>query len=287
MNIGIGLPSTVPGVRASTIIDWAKQAEAGPFSSLGTIDRIVYPGFEPLATLAAVAAVTQRIRLMTTVLLAPLRNAGILAKQAASIDALSGGRLILGVGIGGRVDDFLAAPAQFEGRGRHLEEQLAVMKRIWSGQSPVDDVGAVGPPPAQQGGPEILIGSYAPAGIARVGRWADGFISGGVDAATASQFYSMAEDSWRAAGRQGKPRLVGAAYYALGPNAAEGAQRYIVDYYGYMGPVAEQMANAVPSSPDAVRAAIQSFADAGTDELMLWPCIAELDQVSQLADLVE
>ena len=116
MQIGIGLPSAIRGVESGLILDWAKRADAGPFSSLGTIDRIVYPSFEPLVSLAAVAAVTQRIGLMTTVLLAPTRNAGILAKQAATLDALSGGRLTLGLGVGRREDDFRAVPASFRTR---------------------------------------------------------------------------------------------------------------------------------------------------------------------------
>ena len=112
MQIGIGLPANIPGVQGKLILDWAKKADSGPFSSLGLIDRLVYPNYEPLIAFAAAAGVTQRIRLMTTVLLAPLRNTAILAKQAASLDALSGGRLTLGLAIGGREDDFHAAMPQ-------------------------------------------------------------------------------------------------------------------------------------------------------------------------------
>src|SRR5215210_5639736 len=116
MDIGIGLPATIPGRRGSLILEWAKQADSGPFSSLGILDRLVYPNYEPLITLAAAAAVTERVRLMTTVLIAPLRGAGVLAKQAATIDALSGGRLTLGLGVGAREDDFRFAPASFHDR---------------------------------------------------------------------------------------------------------------------------------------------------------------------------
>ena len=94
---------------------------------------MVYPNYEPLITLAAAAAVTSRVRLMTTVLLAPLRGAGLLAKQAATIDALSGGRLTLGLSVGGREDDSRAAPASFHDRAHRFKEQLDLMKRIWSG----------------------------------------------------------------------------------------------------------------------------------------------------------
>src|SRR3954471_5892633 len=127
MDIGIGLPATIPGTKGSLILEWAKQADSGPFSSLGILDRLVYPNYEPLITLAAAAAVTERVRLMTTVLIAPLRGAGVLAKQAATIDALSSGRLTLGLGVGAREDDFRFAPASFHDRGRRFEEQLKLM----------------------------------------------------------------------------------------------------------------------------------------------------------------
>src|ERR671915_1186147 len=176
MDIGIGLPATIPWTNGPLILDWAKRADSRPFSSLGILDRLVYPNYEPLITLAAAAAVTERVRLMTTVLIAPLRRAGVLAKQAATIDALSGGRLSLGLGVGAREDDFQFAPASFHDRGRRFEEQLELMKRVWSAQAVSDEIGAVGPRPAQGGGPELLIGGYTPFSIRRVGRWGDGFI---------------------------------------------------------------------------------------------------------------
>jgi alkanesulfonate monooxygenase SsuD/methylene tetrahydromethanopterin reductase-like flavin-dependent oxidoreductase (luciferase family) len=286
MDIGIGLPATIPGVEARAVLEWARRADAGPFSSLGVIDRVVYPNFEPLISLAAAAAATERIRLMTTVVLAPLRNAGLLAKQAASLDAISGGRLTLGLGVGGREDDFRAAPAPYEGRGKRFEEQLALMKRIWSGRPLAEDLGSVGPPPARAGGPELLLGGYVPAPIQRVGEWADGFISGGVaDPGQARRLYEIAEASWKAEGRSGRPRFVGAVYYGLGADAGERVRSYILDYYGYLGPTAEGMAAAFPASPDAVREKIRGFRDVGMDELVFWPCAADLEQLERLADL--
>jgi alkanesulfonate monooxygenase SsuD/methylene tetrahydromethanopterin reductase-like flavin-dependent oxidoreductase (luciferase family) len=231
--------------------------------------------------------VTERIRLMTTVLLAPLRNAGLLAKQAASLDAISGGRLTLGLGVGGREDDFRAAPAPYRGRVQRFEEQLAMMKRIWSGRPPAEDLGPVGPPPASAGGPELLLGGYVPAAIRRVGKWADGFITGGVaDPGQARQLFEIAEASWNAEGRSGRPRFVGGIYYALGADAQERVRSYIVDYYGYLGPAAEEMAKTFPASPDAVEEKLQGFEDVGMDELVFWPCVADLEQLEGLADLI-
>jgi alkanesulfonate monooxygenase SsuD/methylene tetrahydromethanopterin reductase-like flavin-dependent oxidoreductase (luciferase family) len=286
LDIGIGLPVAIPGAKADIVAEWARKAEAASFSSLGLIDRIVYPNYEALISLAFAAGATTRIRLMTTILIAPIRNTGILAKQAATLDALSGGRLTLGLAVGVREDDFLAAPASFKDRGKRFDEQLATMKRVWAGESLGDGVGPIGPPPARSGGPELLIGAFAPQAIARVGRWADGFISGGGGSDRARQGYTVAEESWKAAGRQGRPRFVVGTHAALGPDAREKSTEYIMDYYTFMGPMADAMAQSIPVTSDAIKGTIKGFEDVGVDELILWPCTAELGQVDRLADAV-
>ncbi len=168
MLIGIGLPATIPGVKGPDILEWDRRADSGPFSSLRIIDRLVSPNFEPLVTLAAAAGGTRRIRQMSTILVAPLRNTGHLAKQAASLDALSGGKLTLRPGIGRRKDAFQAAPARFKNRGRLFKQQLEWMRCIWSGQSPADGLGTAGLQPVRSGGSEVLIGGYSPTAIQRV-----------------------------------------------------------------------------------------------------------------------
>jgi alkanesulfonate monooxygenase SsuD/methylene tetrahydromethanopterin reductase-like flavin-dependent oxidoreductase (luciferase family) len=287
LEIGVGLPATIPGTSSSLVLDWARRADSGPFSSLGIIDRLVYSNYEPLATLAGAAAVTDRVRLMTSILIAPVRDAALLAKQAATIDALSGGRLSLGLGVGAREDDFSAASASYEDRGRRFDEQLDLMKRVWSGQPVGDGIGEIGPPPAQQGGPELLIGAYAPAALRRVGRWGDGFISGGIpDPEAVRKMYGVAVESWREEGREGRPRFVACMYYALGPDAERGGD-YLRDYYGYFGPAVEDMAASIPSSRETVEGLIQGFGEVGADEVLCWPTIADLDQLDHLAELVD
>src|SRR5260370_10039774 len=162
MNIGIRLPAAILGVKGELILEGASRADSAAFSSLGVLDRVVYQNYEPLMTLAAVAGVTRRLRLMTAVLLAPLRRTALLAKQAASLDALSNGRLTLGLGVGGREDDFLAAEVSFRDRGKRFDQQLALMIQIWSGQPVSGTIGEVGPVPVQPGGPELLMGGVLP-----------------------------------------------------------------------------------------------------------------------------
>ncbi|MFI5273580.1 MAG: LLM class flavin-dependent oxidoreductase, partial [Ktedonobacterales bacterium] len=147
MRVGIGLPGTIPGTPGRLVIEWARRADGGAFSSVGVLDRLVYPNYEPLITLAAAAAVTQQVRLLTTILIAPLHNTAVLAKQAATIDALSLGRLTLGLAVGGREDDFAAAEVDYHTRGARFEQQLAELRRIWSGGPAVDGTGPIGPAP--------------------------------------------------------------------------------------------------------------------------------------------
>ncbi len=285
MHIGIGAPATIPGTRGDAVLAWARRADAGPFSSLATVDRLVFPNYEPLITLAACAGVTQRIRLLTSVLLAPLRNAALLAKEAASLDALAGGRLTLGLGIGGREDDYTAASVKFHERGRIFDEQLGLLRRVWSGEPVNADVGPIGPMPTRPGGPELLIGGYSPAAMKRVGKWADGFIAAGGDPASAGRMYELARKNWQEEGRAGQPRLVAAFYFALGPDAAERAGQYIRQYYAFL-PHVERMAQSIPSTEQAVKDTIQRYAEIGTDEAIAWPCIADLTQVELLASIL-
>ncbi len=286
MKIGIGLPSGIPDVSGKLILDWAQQADAGPFSTLGVIDRIVYPNYEPMVTIAAAAAVTKRIRFMTVILIATLRNAGVLAKEAASIDALSGGRLTLGLAVGRRRDDFLAAPAEMKGRGKRFEEQLALMRRVWSGEPLSEAVGPVGPPPVQPGGPPIHIGGSAPEALERAGRLADGLITGGGRGASGiAEHYEIVQKAWRAAGKPGKPGLSAIKYFALGPDALDRGAPAMRRYYSNPGMDPEAAIRSMAASPEEVRTVMKEYAAVGMDELIMLPAIADLDQISRLADL--
>src|ERR687887_1705570 len=131
MKIGIGLPNTVPGAPGTLLVDWARRAEERGFVGLSTLDRVVYPSYDSLTTLAAAAGATTRIGLFTDILLAPVYPAVLLAKATASLDQLSGGRLTLGLAPGGRPDDYAAAGRDFGGRGRDFDAQLEVLHRAW------------------------------------------------------------------------------------------------------------------------------------------------------------
>jgi alkanesulfonate monooxygenase SsuD/methylene tetrahydromethanopterin reductase-like flavin-dependent oxidoreductase (luciferase family) len=284
MKIGIGLPSTFPKVSGSLIRSWARLADAGSFSSLAVLDQLAYRDFEPLVTLAVAAGETRRIQLMTAVLLAPLRPTSLLAKATASLDVLSQGRLTLGLGIGTRKEDYHAASASFQRRGKRFEQQLEELTRLWSGQPVDEQTGPLGPAPVQPGGPEVLIGAFSPVAINRLERWGHGYLSGGGDLQQIASCFRLAEAAWQRGGKAGRPRLVSLANFGLGRDAAARSIAYLLEYHASLGPMAHQMAKFVLSSPAEIKANIRAFTDIGADELILMPCIPELDQVRMLAD---
>src|SRR3954452_3629198 len=124
MRTGLFLPNAVPGTTGRQLLDWATAAEQRGFDSLGVIDRVVYDSYEPLVALSLAAAVTERVELVTNLLISPLRNAGILAKQADSLDRASSGRLTLGLGVGLRDDDFKTCDVDIHVRGALLDEHM-------------------------------------------------------------------------------------------------------------------------------------------------------------------
>ena len=286
MRIAIGLPSRVASASGDVMLEWITRAERGPFSSVVVTDRVVSQALEPMTVLALAAGATKRIRLMTSIVLAPTRETTLLAREAATLDVLSGGRLTLGIGVGVRENDYLAAGFDFHRRGRRVEEQLAMLRRLWSGGNMSSAVGAIGPRPSRVNGPELLIGGYVPAIARRIAKWGDGYMApGGGEPEALAAMWQRIESAWRDEGRAGKPRWVGASYYALGPKAGDYAKRYIEANYGYNPDLAARRLATLPAARTAVEAAIKRQADMGVDEFILRPCADDLDQMERLAEI--
>jgi len=278
MEVGIGLPNAVRGVDRAGIVDWSRQAEAAGFSSLGTIDRIAYVNFESLVVLAAAAAVTERIRLVTDILIAPLRsNTALLAKQAATIDRLSGGRLVLGLSPGGREDDYAVSGLDFHTRGRAFDRQLDALGRFWNGE------GGVGPPPVRDR-PGLLIGGTSDAAFRRAAQHADGWTMGGGDPASFGQARERLDAAWQAAGRNDEPRTIALFYFALGDRAAEVARTGLGDYYAWLGEYADMIVDSAAKDAETVQRYVAGFEQAGVDEVICFPASADVAQVGLLAD---
>ena len=277
MEVGVGLPTTTPGADGRVVLEWARRADEEPFASLGVLDRMVYPSVEPLAALSAAAAVTARARLVTMVVIGPLRNTTLLAKQAASLDVLSAGRLTLGLAIGARADDYQALGVDQAGRGRRLGEQLADLRSVW-------EKGEVGPEPVQPGGPPLLAGGLSGEAFARMARSADGYVHGGGPPRAFAGAAAKAWAAWRDLERPGRPQLWGQGYFALGdPDAGDA---YLRDYYAFTGPFAARIAAGNLTSGRAVKDFVRGYEDAGCDHLVLLPTVSDPAQLDRLADVL-
>ena len=279
MRVGVGLPSAIPQTRAELIVEWARQAEEGPFSSVGVLDRIAYDSFDPFVSLAAAAAVTTRIKLITMVVIGPLRTTAVLAKEAASLDAISGGRFVLGLGIGARADDYMVSGLETRNRGGRFVEQLVALKTLW------EDEG-VGPRSQRAGGPQLLAGGQSGEAFARVARYADGYVHGGGPPRAFASAASRARGAWTEFGRPGEPVLWGQGYFALGPDAESAGADYLRHYYAFTGPFAEKVAAANLTTPQAVIDFVRGYEEAGCDELVLLPTVADPSQLDRLADVI-
>jgi alkanesulfonate monooxygenase SsuD/methylene tetrahydromethanopterin reductase-like flavin-dependent oxidoreductase (luciferase family) len=280
MRIGIGLPAAVPGTPATALGEWAAESERLGFRSLGVLDRLVYDNLDPLVALAAAAARTEHAELMTTVLTVPYRrNAVALAKQLASVDQLSGGRLTAGLGLGGWPEDYAASEAPLAGRGATLDEMLATMRRAWAGEI----AGASGPMPALPGGrPRVLLGGFVPAAFARAAAFGDGWVAPFFGFEMLVDGVRSVREAWSDAGRSDRPRVVAERYYCLGAGAGEIADEYLLHYYGeqYFAPARADTL----TTRDHLRTEIRRLSDAGCDDLLLFPCSGDLEQVALLAE---
>lgn len=283
MRVGIGLPAAVPGAPATTVGQWAAESERLGFQSLGVLDRLVYDNLDPLVALAAAAARTERADLMTTVLTVPYRrNAVVLAKQLASVDRLSGGRLIAGLALGGWPDDYAASETPLAGRGATFEEMLATMRRAWDGEIN----GASGAIPALPSGrPTLLLGGLVPAAFARAAALGDGWVAPFFSFQLLADGIESIRQAWTEGGRSGQPRVVVERYFCLGPDADEIADHYLLHYYGQ-----EYFPHAradTLTTRERLRTEILRVSEAGCDDLLLFPCAGGLEQVGLLAEALD
>jgi alkanesulfonate monooxygenase SsuD/methylene tetrahydromethanopterin reductase-like flavin-dependent oxidoreductase (luciferase family) len=270
MDVGIGLPNTIPGTDGRLVVEWARRADQGPFSTLGVLDRLAYDSIDPFAALAAAAGVTERIGLATMIAIGPLRNTALLARQAASVDALSAQRLTLGLAVGARLDDYETAQVDHRGRGARLSEQLATI-RDGDGLGVREDL-------------RVLVGGMVGPAFARMARYADGYAHNGGPPRAFERATASARAAWSDLGRPGSPLLWGQGYFALGDE--DQGEAYLRDYYAFTGPFAEKIAAGNLTSPRAIRDFVRGYEEAGCDELILFPTVADAGQLERLAEVL-
>ena len=283
MDIAIGLPNTLR-IKGPDVVEWARRAEERGFSSLATIDRIVYPSYDSLTVLAVAAGATSRIRLFPDILLTPAYPPVWLAKATASLDALSGGRLTLGLGVGNRPDDYAAMDRPVERRGRLMDETLDLLHRSWAGESVTGDEHPVGPEPAAGGRIPVLVGGGSDAAVRRTVAYGEGWTVGGASPDQIGPMIAKVRQAWQEAGREGEPRIAALAYFGLGDE--EVSKESLRRYYSFLGEWADNIANSALRTPEALRAAVRAFADVGVTELVFDPTIPSVEEVDRLADAV-
>jgi alkanesulfonate monooxygenase SsuD/methylene tetrahydromethanopterin reductase-like flavin-dependent oxidoreductase (luciferase family) len=266
VRIGIGLPNTTPGADGGLLLEWARRADAGPFSTLAVLDRLVYDSFEPFATLAAAGAVTARAGLATMIAIGPLRSAALLAKQATTVDAIAGGgRMTLGLAVGARLDDYAAAGVDHRGRGARLSEQLAHLR-------------------SEHPKLPLLVGGNSGAALLRMARYADGYAHGGGPPRAFASAAAKARAAWEDVGRAGAPALWGQGYFAFGD--PDRGTDYLRDYYAFTGPFAEKIAAGNLTTARAVRDYVRGYEQEGCDELILLPTVADIHELDRLAEVL-
>jgi probable F420-dependent oxidoreductase len=220
MEIGFGAPVSGAWATPQNLAAFAAAAETAGYSSLWSFQRLLVPlgsGIEPvyhsvldpMAALSFAAAVTSRIRLGVAVVNLPFVSPGYLAKQAASVDVLSGGRHDLGLGIGWMPEEFALTGAEMARRGARTAEYVQVLRALWTGAVAAFDgefyhvpAGTQAPSPVQPGGPPILLGGMARPALERIGRIADGWVtSSRTDLARIDELIAVVRESAAAAGR--------------------------------------------------------------------------------------
>lgn len=291
MKISLCLPYMKTSITRQTLLDWCRLADAGPFHSVSCGERITGYTLEMRNVLAFAAAVTERVRIVPSLYVLPMHSALWAAKEIATLDLLSNGRVTLTVGVGGREVDYRAVGAPFGKRHERQDEQVRIMRQIWAGEAPFAGADPVGPHCVQAGGPPILAGVMGPKAMARAAHWADGvysFSMSGSGQETAGMF-KLAETAWRDAGRSTPPRRVGGFWYSLADDADTKLKTYVYDYLRVLGDnFARSVANSMTNHhPQAIRSTLQDMAAAGCEEVFLVSATDELAEVDRLMAILE
>jgi alkanesulfonate monooxygenase SsuD/methylene tetrahydromethanopterin reductase-like flavin-dependent oxidoreductase (luciferase family) len=292
--IGMTMPVMEPNLDAATLEAWARAIDAGPFSSLCWGERIAFDNPECLTLLGALAAWTDRVRLVTTVVVPQLHDPVMLAKQLSTGDLLSGGRLTVGLGVGGRREDYCAVGADPATQTmRAMAEHVTAMRRVWAGEKLTDSVLPVGPPPVQPGGPKLMVGTMGPKTVCSAAAWADGLAGTTLDLDVAKQdeLFDVARTAWAQAGKP-KPHLATSFWFAIGEREQARSQihRHLRRYMNWI-PAAYVDAIAPTTgwagAEQELLDVLRGFAAIGTDEIHLIPTSADIGQLRLVADVVE
>ena len=290
MKVGVCLPYMERELDRDTMLYWMRAIDNGPFESLTCGERITSYTVEMRTILGAAAAVTERVRIVPSLYVLPMHNAVWAAKEIATLDVMSNGRVTLCVGVGGRPMDYEAVGAPFEKRHARMDEQIAAMKKIWQGVPPLEGGDPVGPTPVQAGGPPILAGTMGPKATRRAAEWADGLYmwSANGQKQDIANMIKQADGCWEDAGRDTKPTRITGFWASLADNAAERLPAYVYDYIKVLSPeFAAAMSKGMDRcTPDRINASLDAMEELGCEETYLVPATCDLADIDRLSELV-
>ncbi len=287
------MPVMEPNLDAATLTAWARVIDGGPFSSLCWGERIAFDNPDSLTLLGALSAWTDRVRLVTTVIIPQLHDPVMLAKALATGDMLSGGRLTVGLGVGGRQEDYLAVGADPSTQTiAALAERVDLLKRVWAREKLTESRAPVGPETFQAGGPRLLVGTTGPKTIRSAAGWADGIagITLNLDLDREAELFDLVRTAWAGAAKP-KPHLATSFWFALGDGDEPRDQihRHLRRYMNWIpAKVVDAMAPTTgwAGTEDELLDVLQKFDDIGTDEVHLIPTSNDIDQLRRVADVV-
>jgi len=291
MKIGICLPYMKAGLSRDDYLAWFRAVEDAPFHAVSCGERVHGPTFDMRVVLSAAAAVTSRVEITPTLYVLPMHSAVRVAKEIATLDIMSGGRVAkVAVGYGGRDKDYAALEATFKGRYGRMDRQVETLRRVWRGEEIIEGGGAIGPAPTRPEGPMLLAGAMGPKSIERCAQWADGLYawSGNGERDELENTLAMADAAWERAGRDRRPYRMGGFWYTLAEDGQRKLYDYVYEYLAIAGPeIATWMAESVHrSSVDAVLEALDNAEAAGCEELFVVPATADLVEVERFAELL-
>lgn len=286
MKLGIGLPNALtPAVNRGLLLDWARKADQAGFHCFGTLDHPGYDTWDPIVTLSAAAAVTERVRLMTTILQLPPRNELQVAQQIATLDRVSGGRVDLGVAIGSRPTDYAAIGGKFKARGKRIERQIRKMKKTWrqAKRGTPESPSADGPAPIQKPSIPIWVGGKVPAARARAVKLGEGYIYGASPLGPGAKDEIAALREAAAAEKKRKFQIAALRYVAVGDaDALVQAGELTERYYGSgWSPPEGYILN---GEAEEIAVGVKAYEDLGVDLLILIPQVPDVRQVVALGE---
>lgn len=289
MEIGVALPQMAPGYGPGTTLDWAKGIEAAGFSSVSAGERVTFTNPEMVATLGAVAAVTERVRVFANLWVLPPLAMPMVAQQIGTLENLAPARFEVAVGVGGREHDYRALGSDFKGRHQRLDDQVAELKSLLAGEPPFEGAAPVGP--AVTAVPPIYAGAMGPKSMRRAAQWADGISGFSIagDAKEIAAANALADECWAEAGRDSTPRKISGCFFALGVDDAAGAlHAFTARYLGFLGDELAELvaATALANNPDTLRSILDGAEAAGCDEFILVPATTDLRCLDAAAALV-